>query len=101
MRNTYYKIVANPNGIALIDVCEYGDAPGMLIPRVNVPPGHRRKGIATKLFEELLNDADSEKVTLHLWINSYGEMTYDQLYDWYVKLGFVEQSNGVLRRDPR
>lgn len=56
--------------------------------RVNTPPVDRGKGVAARLMEDVLQQADTEGVTLWLWINPSGPMNYSDLADWYNRLGF-------------
>lgn len=64
--------------------------------RINVPAALRGQGYGRRLMERVLADADEFGVTLRLVINPYGEMTYEQLRDWYERCGF--ESDG--RHDP-
>lgn len=71
-----------------------------LITRINVPVGFRGNGIGSELLSTLLNDADSEDVILLLSIQPYGDMTYDQLLDWYTRHGFEPTDDEVFVRFP-
>ncbi len=72
------------------------------INRVNVPAQHRGKGHGSALLRQVCDDADHEQVPLTLSINSYGEMTHEQLRDWYERYGFVEMGDepGLFVREP-
>lgn len=72
--------------------------------RINVPPEFRGKGHGSRLLQRVLDDADEEDVIVMLGINPYGEMTYDQLRDWYERHGFVEEDRGsgsIFIRQPQ
>lgn len=74
---------------------------GMIVNRVNVPGQHRGFGIARELIRQVLADADTEGVVLWLAINPYGNMTYEQLEAWYMRLGFEKFQEGWYRRPPK
>lgn len=53
-----------------------------------MPKTHRGRGIARSLMDEVLADADQEGTTLCLNINAYGDMSWEELEAWYLRLGF-------------
>lgn len=103
MKSSYSKIVGTMR-LAVLDLspaCDEG-MDGFIVNRVNTPHDHRGKGYARELMRECLADADAEGVTLYLWINPYGDMTYEQLSAWYIRCGFVVRSRmGLYVREPR
>lgn len=58
--------------------------------RINVPRDVRRRGLGTQLLQMILTDADSEGITLYLEVATSGDMTNDQLCQWYAKHGFYQ-----------
>lgn len=74
---------------------------GYVINRVNVPKEYRRQGIGNQLMKEVMEDADTEQLYLYLSINPYGDMTYNDLELWYLRLGFMEVDTGWFCRNPK
>lgn len=101
MKSSYYQQIGNK--LAVVDLWNDCIEPGpaSMITRVNVPAEYRRQGIATRLMNQVLSDADKDGVTLVLEINPYGEMSWNQLASWYTRLGFVETDGKVFIREPR
>lgn len=95
MKTLYYLKLSNPFGLAIIDLVDYYDK-GYIITRINVPKAHRGKGIARKLLQEVINDADEAKVDLFLEVNASDGLTRDELYKWYNRRGF--KGTGLLKR---
>lgn len=97
MQDCYFE----PDSRAIIDLSPMWD--GYCINRVNVPAPSRGKGIMRALMGQCLCDADLQNVTLYLGINPYGDLTYDQLEAWYMRLGFVphKTETGWYVRSPR
>lgn len=56
--------------------------------RVSVHPTVRDKGVGTKLVKRMLKLVDEFGLPLCCDINSYGDLDYDALYNWYLSLGF-------------
>ena len=88
-----YSHKCSATKLAVVDLYYAVEMQMWVISRINTPAPFRRRGIAARLMEEVLEDADNEEVWLALWINAYGDMTHDQLRDWYGRLGF-ESSSG-------
>jgi len=99
VRKCFGKILDNPTGLAVLDMCNY-ETDTYVITRVNVPVLHRRKGIGTDLMNQCIYEADLYQVTLVLTIATSGEMTDDQLRKWYEKLGFKKVGE-IMRRLPK
>lgn len=97
MRNSYFDYDSR----AIIDLSDMWD--GMCVNRVNVPEAFRGKGIMRSLMAKCLEDADRENVTLYLGINPYGNLTYEELEAWYLRLGFEHHSTeeGWYVRKPK
>ena len=53
-----------------------------------MPISHRGNGYGSELLDRILADADAEDVILRLNIDPYGDMTFDQLREWYGRNGF-------------
>lgn len=90
---------------AIADLCEYTNpetnkVEGWLITRINVPEDFRGLGHGRKLLKKITDEADEKGVNLFLEINPYGEMTYDELRDWYLRYGFKEIITGFFQRRP-
>jgi len=101
-----YSYVCSPRHLAVVDVHFCVGMRMWVVSRVNVPAPFRRRGIATRLMGEVLEDADNEEVWLALWVNPYGDMTAEQLVDWYKRLGFEPASGadddaGCMVRPPQ
>jgi len=58
--------------------------------RINVPQEYRRVGIGNSLLKAIINEAKELGISLVCEINPYGEMTYEQLKEWYMKNGFMQ-----------
>lgn len=86
MNNCY--IFADTRTIA--DLTGMGDmVPGtMTITRINVPLGHRGKGLGSKILKAILDDADASGVSLSLEVLPSGGLNYDELVSWYERHGF-------------
>jgi ribosomal protein S18 acetylase RimI-like enzyme len=87
---------------AIADVSEIGTGL-FLINRINVPQEHRGKGYGTQILDQILKDADQERVTLVLEVyasDMRGIMTKDKLIEWYRRHGFhmVNHAQGLMER---
>jgi GNAT superfamily N-acetyltransferase len=71
-----------------------------ILNRVFTPPKLRGKGHAREAMGKMLQLADDLGITIYLDINPYGDMDYQQLEDWYKRLGFKEW-NGAMKRIPK
>lgn len=71
--------------------------------RLFVQPEYRNKGIGTAMLKELLLIIEEKEDVLQLDINPYGEMSYEQLEEFYIQSGFVKtiESNTELGDYPR
>jgi N-acetylglutamate synthase-like GNAT family acetyltransferase len=69
---------------------------------VDVAHNERGKGVARELLRRVLDDADTEGVTLFLSVEPDGTGLDDsQLRDWYARLGFIESEDNLLMRTPK
>lgn len=59
--------------------------------RLFVFPNFRKKFYGSMLLDELLSIVKEKNIILQLDINPYGEMTYEQLEDFYIRHGFVKR----------
>jgi GNAT superfamily N-acetyltransferase len=101
MRHSYSKILGSIR-LAVLDLSpaegmEGTVVGGLVINRVNTPHDFRGRGHARELMRECLADADAEGITLHLWINAYGDMSTKQLASWYERCGFVGKEGFYTR----
>lgn len=81
---------------------------GCVIQDVAVGRRFRGQGAARDLMQQVLDDADAEGVALYLSIvpdpPGQNNLTYDQLRDWYMRLGFesfADADGNAFRRPPR
>ncbi len=59
-----------------------------LVTRINVPKSSRGKGIASRLLDKILGNADTEGVTLEVHPMPSGGLTRKELVKWYERHGF-------------
>ena len=90
-----YLSLTNRASRAIADLFQDFDDPKVwTLTRISVPPfdfeGHalRGKGLARGIMEQILSDADKERVILRLYISPGGGLTKRQLAAWYKRLGF-------------
>lgn len=69
---------------------------GFYYNRIFVKPKSRKKGYGNKLLKALLNEINKKKTTLSWEVNSFGDMTSEQLEEWYLKNGFTKESNYLV-----
>lgn len=89
MKTAYYDYPTR----SIIDLIPPGEIyPGWLISRVSVLIPHRGQGIARRLMDEVLVDADSEQATLYLEVQPSRDhdssLSSQQLVDFYSRCGF-------------
>lgn len=58
--------------------------------RINVSKEKRGLGIGNELLKSLLSECNNSNIAIMLEINPYGDLTYEQLKDWYIKNGFID-----------
>lgn len=58
--------------------------------RIFVNPECRNKGIAKELLIRMLNCVNEYNHPICCDINPYGDLTYEQLKNWYMSFGFKE-----------
>lgn len=73
-----------------------GDVHDWYFNRILVSNRLRGKGIASKILDELLRFMKNNKYNLLCEINPYGDLSYNQLKDWYIRHGFEEMSKNLL-----
>jgi len=74
------------------------------ITRINVPDKFRGRGHGSALLQQIVDDADNERVIIQLQIYPSGPMDYQQLESWYHRYGFNNRPDGdgpYLERFPR
>lgn len=84
-----YYILRIGFSAAIADLSEWGNN-CYFIHRINVPKNERGKGYGSKLLKMICDEADKENAILMLQIVSSGEMSDEDLTEWYRKYGFVE-----------
>lgn len=99
-RNTEFKIYKTDT---LINVVLYAD--GQVVGtsevtpmeeacyynRLYVQPQHRNKGYGRQLYDKTAEVLDKDDLTLLIQVNPYGDLSYDQLVDFYTKHIFLPQ----------
>jgi ribosomal protein S18 acetylase RimI-like enzyme len=96
-----YKVVADDGSIAgTADVIFAGHECyfDYFITAVLVKPNMRRRGYGTKLLQEICKEADAIKASLALDVLSSGEMTNEELKNWYWKFGFIISDDMMIRK---
>jgi len=56
--------------------------------RINVPKQITKQGIGSQLLDALLKYCLENKIAICCDVNPYGDMTKQQLIDWYIRHGF-------------
>lgn len=86
----------------IADLARAGELyPGWTITRINVPRAARGRGLASKILDEIIADADAEGVELWLEVSPSDGLNYIQLVDWYKRHGFESRDGyGSMRRRP-
>lgn len=77
-----------PAGVA---ECSKIDSKSYYFNRLFVHQLYRKKGISVKLLSILLEEIKQTRCTLELDINPYGDMSYEELEQFYIKHGFVKK----------
>ena len=103
-----YYVSKEHNAIADVSPGEHIGFPqprAYVINRINVPKKHRGNGVASRLLQNILDDADEEGATLHLEINPSDGLTFRQLEAWYKRRGFEWSGSaggaGFITRKPQ
>jgi len=88
-----------PNTVAILDF-DYYYKNGYIITRVNVPVHFRKQGYGTKLMTRMCEIADKTHNNLYLEILASGEMSYEQLRNWYCEKFYFREllKSGIFRR---
>ena len=71
-----------------------------LITRINVPRESRRRGLASRLLREIIEDADGDGVTLEVHPMPSGGLTRKELVSWYKRYGFDWERSRIAPGDP-
>lgn len=87
--------------LAIVDLSDieqlWPELAGQYIHRINVPQQFRGQGLGTQLLTEVCLAADAENTCLWLDINPYGQLSFEQLEEWYRRYGFELTQHGVDR----
>ena len=65
--------------------------------RLFVQPNYRKQGIGRKLWDMTQKELDTRGIDLIIDINPYGDMTYEQLLDFYASDQTQETEGGWYR----
>jgi len=99
---TCYTLRIDPTNIAIADLVKPGELTrDWTITRINVPRGHRGRGIGRALLREILAQADYEGVRLQLEVAPSDGLNYEQLVAWYDRYGFRFNGYGYMTRKPQ
>jgi predicted GNAT family acetyltransferase len=105
MKNSYRKFIkeGTMSKLASVDLMAIGKNEYM-VKRVNIPKGHRGKGIGTELLGIVTNDADKECSTLLIEPYPYEDMDETKianLIKFYEKFDFKYVSKDeYMKREP-
>ncbi len=93
-------------GLVSLDISPHyiaGETVGIWLGRIFTPEKYRKNGYARCAVKKFLNELDRLEIDCYLCINPYGKMTYKQLADWYVRLGFqlLDDDEGLYLRKPK
>jgi len=69
--------------------------------RLFVPKQIRKKGIASRLLQELVKIMEEDKIIMICEINAYGDLEEEELVDLYKKYGFKETPDEYLLYIPK
>lgn len=78
-----------------------GAVKGYIIQRINVPAGHRGRGIGSVLLHRIIEAADAEGATLYLSVIPSGPLGYEELTAWYGRNGFLPHPEVGMWRPPK
>lgn len=104
MKDSYFEIVDGALASITLMPAEAFGWNTWMVSEVACQRRLRGKGYASKLFKQVIADADEEAATLVLTIEpdppELGGLTYDQLEIWYRSLGFQWTEEGWMERKP-
>lgn len=90
-----------PEARAILDISQWSNS-HYLICGIDVPSPFRKRGYGTQLMNEVCKEADSNKVILFLTVASSGEMSDEELMDWYKKFDFISiKKSHLMIRYPK
>lgn len=98
-----YMIQEDIFAVVIADLSKDFIPNGLYVNRINVLPEWRGQGYGKRILDMILEDADSEGVTLYLEPRSYSDvngLTQAELEAWYLRHGF-EWLESVMIRQPR
>lgn len=99
MKTCYTKQVA-PHRIAILDLIKKSEY-SYIISRINVPENYRNLKHGSDLLDQCIKDADTENVTLSLYIYPSGSLNFTELKRWYERRNFIQVSWGFWERQPK
>ena len=67
--------------------------------RLFVKPNYRGKGYSRKLLEKFVQELDTNKISVELDINPYGDLDYNQLKKLYEEFDFKQKNQGFFVRE--
>lgn len=103
MNTSFYRKVGEYD-LAVADLVQMSFG-RMLITRINVPVKYRGEGIGSGLLKEICCEADKYRMELILEVMSSGDLSDEELVDWYSRHGFKivsreNYSSTIMRRVP-
>ena len=103
MNTSFYRKVGEYD-LAVADLAQMSFG-RMLITRINVPVKYRGEGIGSGLLKEICREADKYRMELVLEVMSSGDLSDEELVDWYSRHGFKivsreNYSSTIMRRVP-
>lgn len=103
MNTSYYKPVG-AHELAVADLIQMNPS-RMLITRINVPAKYRGSGVGSQLLSEICSAADTDHIELILEVMSSGDLSDEELVDWYSRYGFKVKFNKdygsvIMQRHP-
>lgn len=87
---------------AYVRMAHWPEPLGWTLTDIAVPPRHQGQGRGRRLMRRALQWADANGVQLSICIApAGGEMGYDELEDWYRRVGFEWDDSGMMKRKAR
>jgi ribosomal protein S18 acetylase RimI-like enzyme len=99
---TCYTTRLGSTALAIADLVAPGEtANHWVVTRINVPRDYRGQGYARQLLQQILDDADSEQVTLAVEVSPSDGLNFGSLVAWYRRYGFKSTAFGYMVRKPK
>lgn len=88
MRPTYLLSHADCVRPCIADLSDLPGCSHTYVNRINVPHELRGRGLGSQLLDQIVEDADQERVSLCLHPVASGGLSRDELIAWYRRRGF-------------